>query len=42
MDQAASNRFETEIARYHRWREELTQSVHAYLDWLEASGQLDV
>lgn len=42
MDAAASNRFETEIARYHRWREELTQSVHAYHDWLEASGQLDV
>jgi len=42
MDQAASNRFETEIARYNRWREELTQSVHAYHDWLESSGQLDV
>ncbi|HST02264.1 MAG TPA: dynamin family protein, partial [Usitatibacter sp.] len=42
MDAAAANRFETEIARYHRWREELTQSVHAYHDWLEASGQLDV
>ena len=32
MDSAASNRFETEIARYNRWREELTQSVHAYHD----------
>ncbi|MFZ3323291.1 MAG: dynamin family protein [Usitatibacter sp.] len=42
MDSAASNRFETEIARYNRWREELTQSVHAYHDWLESSGQLDV
>src|SRR5689334_13459667 len=39
---AATGRFESEIARYHRWREELTQSVHAYHDWLEASGQLDV
>ena len=37
-----ATRFETEIARYNRWREELTQSVHAYHDWLESSGQLDV
>jgi hypothetical protein len=36
------DRFETEIARYNRWREELTQSVHAYHDWLEANQQLDV
>ncbi|MGZ5660815.1 MAG: dynamin family protein [Usitatibacter sp.] len=42
MDAAATNRFETEIARYNRWREDLTQSVHAYHDWLEANGQLDV
>ena len=39
---ATQNRFETEIARYNRWREELTQSVHAYHEWLEANGQLDV
>jgi hypothetical protein len=39
---ASSNRFETEIARYNRWREELTQSVHAYHDWLESTSQLDV
>jgi hypothetical protein len=39
---AASTRFETEIARYNRWREELTQSVHAYHEWLESNGQLDV
>src|ERR1700674_2056142 len=38
----SSTRFETEIAGYHRWREDLTQSVHAYHDWLEANGQLDV
>jgi hypothetical protein len=37
-----STRFETEIARYNRWREELTQSVHAYHDWLEGNKQLDV
>ncbi len=37
-----ATRFETEIARYNRWREELTQSVHAYHDWLESNGQLDV
>ena len=43
MDAAAApGRFESEIARYHKWREELTQSVHAYHDWLEATGQLDV
>jgi len=39
---AASTRFEAEIARFHRWREELTRSVHSYHDWLESSGQLDV
>jgi hypothetical protein len=39
---APSTRFETEIARYNRWREELTQSVHAYHDWLESNKQLDV
>src|SRR5687768_11745017 len=38
----AAARFETEITRFHRWREDLTRSVHAYHDWLEASGQLDV
>jgi len=42
MDAAATTRFETEIARYNRWREELTQSVHAYHDWLESNRQLDV
>src|SRR5258708_3431777 len=42
MDPAVSStRFETEIASFHRWRDELTQSVHAYHDWLESSGQLD-
>ena len=42
MDPSAATRFETEIAQYHRWREDLTQSVHAYHDWLEANGHLDV
>jgi hypothetical protein len=42
MDAAAATRFEAEIARYNRWREDLTQSVHAYHDWLESSRQLDV
>ena len=43
MDSAATTtRFENEIAQYHRWREELTQSVHAYHDWLESNGHLDV
>jgi hypothetical protein len=34
--------FEGEIARYNRWREDLTRSVTAYHDWLESNGQLDV
>jgi hypothetical protein len=43
MDLAVpSARFEAEITRFHRWREDLTRSVNAYHDWLEASGQLDV
>ena len=42
MDAVSTTRFEAEIARYNRWREELTQSVHAYHDWLEANQQLDV
>jgi hypothetical protein len=42
MDAVAATRFETEIARYNEWREGLTQSVHAYHDWLEANHQLDV
>ncbi len=42
MDAAATTRFETEIARYNRWREELTQSIHAYHEWLESNQQLDV
>ncbi|QJR09104.1 hypothetical protein DSM104443_00140 [Usitatibacter rugosus] len=35
-------RFEAEIGRYNQWREELTQSVHEYHDWLESNGHLDV
>jgi hypothetical protein len=43
MDPVTSSaRFEAEITRFHRWREELTRSVHAYHDWLESTGQLDV
>src|SRR6188768_2941137 len=43
MDSApSSTRLEAEIARFHRWRDDLTRSVHAYHDWLEAAGQLDV
>ncbi len=42
MDPVATKRFETEIARYNEWREQLTQSVHTYHDWLEANHQLDV
>ena len=43
MDNPATlARFETEIARYNRWREDLTSSVNTYHDWLEGNGQLDV
>jgi len=35
-------RFEGEIARYNRWREDLTRSVTAFHDYLESNGQLDV
>jgi hypothetical protein len=44
MDQAAASaaRFQAEIVRFHRWRDDLTHSVHAYHDWLESSKQLDV
>jgi len=37
-----NTRFEAEIGRYNQWREELTQSVHEYHDWLESNGHLDV
>jgi hypothetical protein len=36
------NRFESEIARYNQWREELSSAVHSYHDWLEHTNQLDV
>ncbi|APV49012.1 hypothetical protein BWI17_04540 [Betaproteobacteria bacterium GR16-43] len=39
---ANSTRFESEIARYNQWRDELTKSVHEYHDWLESNGHLDV
>jgi hypothetical protein len=39
---APNAQFEGEITRYNRWREDLTRSVTAYHDWLEANGQLDV
>ena len=36
-----NTRFEAEIGRYNQWREELTQSVHEYHDWLEGNGHLE-
>src|SRR5512140_1351210 len=42
MDAANANRFETDIARYHQWRDGLAQAVNAYKDWLEANNQLDI
>ncbi|MBL8510014.1 MAG: dynamin family protein [Betaproteobacteria bacterium] len=36
------NQFESEIARYNHWREDLSRSVNEYHDWLERTNQLDV
>ncbi len=41
-DKANTSRFESEIARYNQWREDLSRSVHQYHDWLEHTNQLDV
>jgi hypothetical protein len=38
----AVRRFESEIARYHVWREELSSAVREYHDWLEKTGQIQV
>ena len=42
MDESIANRFETEIARYNLWREDLARAVREYHDWLERTNQLDV
>ena len=36
------SRFESEIGRYSKWRENLSRSVHEYHAWLESTNQLDV
>jgi Dynamin family len=36
------NRFESEIARYNRWREDLSGAVNEYHDWLERTNQIDI
>ena len=36
------NRFESEIVRYNRWREDLAGAVHEYHDWLERTNQIDI
>ncbi len=38
----AVNRFENELIRYNKWRDELARSVHTYHDWLERSGEITV
>lgn len=38
----AVRRFEAEIARYHVWREDLSDAVREYHDWLEKTGQIQV
>jgi hypothetical protein len=42
FDPLSVTRFESEIARYHHWREDLSRSVQKYHDWLERTNQLDV
>ncbi len=42
FDPLSTTRFENEIARYNRWREDLSRSVQGYHDWLERTNQLDV
>ena len=42
FDPLSTTRFENEIARYNRWRKELSHSVQVYHDWLERTNQLDV
>jgi Dynamin family len=36
------NRFEAEIVRYNRWREDLSGAVNEYHDWLERTNQIDI
>ena len=36
------NRFESEIVRYNRWREDLAGAVNEYHDWLERTNQIDI
>jgi hypothetical protein len=36
------NRFESEIVRYNRWREDLSGAVNEYHDWLERTNQIDI
>jgi hypothetical protein len=42
FDAFSTPRFESEIARYNKWREDLSRSVQAYHDWLDKTKQLDV
>ena len=42
FDAFATPRFEAEVTRYNKWREDLAKSVQAYHDWLEKTKQLDV
>lgn len=42
FDAFSTPRFESEIARYNKWREDLARSVQAYHDWLDKTKQLDV
>ncbi len=39
---ADSAQFQSEVARYRVWREELSAAVHEYHDWLERTGQIEV
>jgi len=37
-----SNRLESQIANYHRWREEIRGGIEAYQAWLDQHGHVDI
>ena len=41
MSAVLKSELETEVERYHTWRDELLEAVDGYRDWLEKNGELD-
>jgi hypothetical protein len=37
-----SNQLETQIASYHRWREDIRGGIEAYQQWLDQHGHVDI